>query len=99
MNECRTEKVRLPVSDVTRRKMSASMMKREPLSEETKAKMLKASLNKKFPPRCNKCNSRDLAMCARFNMKCLEAKDNVCFRSYVKRSVHPDYIGTGVHRV
>lgn len=93
------EKVRSPVTLETRRKMSASMLKREPLSEETKAKMLKASLNKRFPPKCNKCSNRDLEMCARFNMKCFEARTDVCFRTYMKRNVHPEYIGTGVHRV
>lgn len=99
MNEHYIVKARSPISLETRRKMSAIMMRRDPPSEESKAKMLAASLNKKFPPKCNRCTSRDLEMCARYNMRCLEAKENVCFRSYMKRVEHPDYRGTGVHRV
>jgi hypothetical protein len=99
MNEFHIEPLKPSMSIETRRKLSASMMRREPFSEEAKAKMLKASLNKKFPPKCNKCNSRDLEMCARYNMRCFEAKETSCFRRYMKRHVHPDYVKKGVHRV
>ena len=68
-------------------------------TEESLAKMKGAPLHKKYPPKCNKCTSRDSEMCARYNMKCFEARDNVCFVRYMKRKVHPDYIKKGVKHV
>jgi hypothetical protein len=68
-------------------------------SEETIAKMKGAPLHKKYPPKCNKCNSRDAEMCARHNMECFAARNNVCFVKYMKRKVHPDYVKKGVRHV
>lgn len=98
MNECHIETVKFSMPVETRRKLSAAMMGRT-FSEESKAKMLKASMNKRFPHTCNRCTSRDVDMCARYNVRCFDAKDTDCFRSYMKRKEHPDYIKKGVKHV
>ena len=91
MNECHITKAKSPVSDETRRKIAFERLGKKH-SAETLLKMKGAPLHKKYPPKCNKCTSRDAHMCARHNMACFSARDNVCFVRYMKRKEHPDYI-------
>lgn len=81
-----------------RRNLSAAMLGKE-MPEEVKKKLLGASERKKFPPKCNRCNSRDANMCARYNMTCFVARDTICFKKYMKRREHPDYIKKVKHAV
>jgi len=64
-------------------------------TEATKEKM-KGKDNRPFPPKCILCMSRDLDMCAKYNMRCFDAKEIVCFRRYMQRKEHPDYIKRNV---
>lgn len=91
MNECFIERDKPSMPVETRRKLSASMMNRT-FTEESKALMLKAAMNKKFPITCNRCSSRDAEMCVRNNMTCFTARETTCFRHYTKRVEHPDYV-------
>jgi len=69
-------------------------------SEETILKMKGAPLHKKYPPKCNKCNSRDVDMCARHNVACFTAREEeACIKRYMQRKEHPDYIKKGVKHV
>jgi hypothetical protein len=88
-----------PVMSIeTRRKLSAAMLGRV-ISENTKKKMASGATKKKFPPKCNKCSSRDAEMCARYNMTCSDAREKECFRKHMKRKVHEDYIKKVTHAV
>lgn len=92
MNECHTRKVRKSsISIETSRKLAAALTGKK-RSPETIEKLRRAPLAKKFHPRCNKCNNREGEMCVRFNMKSSDTRDKVCFRSYMNRKEHPDYI-------
>ena len=88
-----------PVMSIeTRRKLSAAMLGRV-MSENTKKKMASGATKKKFPPKCNKCSSRDANMCARYNITCTLARETECFRKHMKRKVHQDYIKRATHAV
>ena len=89
MNECYIERIR---------KLGFERLGKTH-TEESLAKMKGAPRFKKYPPKCNKCNSRDIEMCARYNMGCFEARANVCFVKYMKRKEHPDYVKRGVRHV
>ena len=45
-----------------------------------------------FPPRCIKCPSRDVKMCMKYNTKCFDAKEILCFKKSYRREVHKDYV-------
>ena len=103
MNECHIEVVKSSVSDETRRKIGFIRLGKTH-SEESLAKMKGAPLHKNYPPKCNKCTSRDAYMCARHNMECFAARgdekgDNICVKRHMKRKEHPDYIKKGVKHV
>lgn len=74
-----------------RRKSAASLTGRK-RSPETIEKLRKAPLAKKFHPRCNKCSNREGEMCVKFNQTSSTTRDIICFRSYMKKHPHPDYI-------
>ena len=59
-------------------------------SEETKAKQ-RGHDNRPFPPKCIKCPSRDADMCARYNQRCFDAKEVLCFKVFQNRVEHKDY--------
>jgi len=59
-------------------------------SEETKSKM-RGHDNRPFPPKCIKCPSRDVEMCARYNQRCFDAREVVCFKVLPRRKEHTDY--------
>jgi hypothetical protein len=82
------------LSDETGRKIGFERLGKTH-SDETIAKMKGAPLHKKYPPKCNKCTSRDVDMCARHNMICFKARDDLCVKRYMKRKEHPDYIKKG----
>jgi hypothetical protein len=103
MNEIFIEKIKSPVSDETRRKIAFERLGKKH-TVESLAKMKGAPLHKNYPPKCNKCNSRDANMCARHNMECFTARgdergDNICVKRHMKRKEHPDYIKKGVRHV
>ncbi len=60
-------------------------------TEESKAKM-RGHDNRSFPMKCIQCSSRDLNMCAKYNMTCFDARKTECFRQYMKRKERPDYV-------
>lgn len=92
MNEFHTRKVRKSsISIETSRKLAAALTGKK-RSPETIEKLRKAPLAKKFHPRCNKCSNREGELCVRFNMKSSDTRDKVCFRQYMNRKEHPDYI-------
>lgn len=96
MNECHIERVKSPISDETRRKIAFERLGKKH-TEESLAKMKGAPRFKKYPPKCNKCTSRDVDMCARHNMTCFDARNDVtCVKRYMKRKEHPDYVKKGV---
>jgi hypothetical protein len=72
-----------------RRAMSAARLGTTP-TEETKAKQ-RGHDNRPFPPKCIKCPSRDADMCARYNQRCFDAKEVVCFKVLPRRKEHKDY--------
>jgi len=79
------------ISDETRRKIAFERLGKTH-SKETLLKMKGAPLHKNYPPKCNKCTSRDTDMCARYNTTCTKARDDVCVKRYMKRKEHPDYV-------
>jgi len=59
-------------------------------TEETKAKQ-RGHDNRPFPPKCIMCPSRDAEMCARYNQKCFDAREVICFKVLPRRKEHKDY--------
>lgn len=92
MNEghvIKISKCSMPIE--VRRKISASEVGKV-VSEESLNKFRNTVQKRVVPHKCNKCNNRDTVMCVRHNLKCLNARDIICFKKYTRRKEHPDYV-------